>query len=105
MARIVLINAGPWLTVPPQGYGGIESVIATLIPELRRNGVYVVLATVAASTIEVDEKIAVFPTPQFAHLTEPYNEVMGVAAAHMHHVVTWLQNRSDVNLVHDHLEV
>jgi len=91
MARIVLINAGPWLTVPPQGYGGIESVIATLIPELRRNGVYVVLATVAASTIKVDEKIAVFPTPQFAHLTEPYNEVMGVAAAHMHHVVTWLQ--------------
>ena len=105
MARIVLINAGPWLTVPPQGYGGIESVIATLIPELRRNGVYVVLATVAASTIEVDEKIAVFPTPQFAHLTEPYNEVMGVAAAHMHHVVTWLQNRIDVDLVHDHLEV
>jgi len=52
MARIVLINAGPWLTVPPQGYGGIESVIATLIPELRRNGVHVVLATVAASTIE-----------------------------------------------------
>ena len=105
MARIVLINAGPWLTVPPQGYGGIESVIATLIPELRRNGVYVVLATVAASTIKVDEKIAVFPTPQFAHLTEPYNEVMGVAAAHMHHVVTWLQNRIDVDLVHDHLEV
>ncbi len=105
MARIVLINAGPWLTVPPQGYGGIESVIATLIPELRRNGVHVVLATVAASTIEVDEKIAVFPTPQFAHLTEPYNEVMGVAAAHMHHVVTWLQNRIDVDLVHDHLEV
>ena len=105
MARIVLINAGPWLTVPPQGYGGIESVIATLIPELLINGVYVVLATVAASTIEVDEKIAVFPTPQFAHLTEPYNEVMGVAAAHMHHVVTWLQNRIDVDLVHDHLEV
>ena len=104
MARTVLINAGPWLTVPPQGYGGIESVIATLIPELRRNGVHVVLATVAASTIEVDEKIGVFPTPQFAHLTEPYNEVMGVAAAHMHHMVTWLQNRIDVDLVHDHLE-
>ena len=104
MARTVLINAGPWLTVPPQGYGGIESIIATLIPELRRNGVHVVLATVAASTIEVDEKIGVFPTPQFAHLTEPYNEVMGVAAAHMHQIVTWLRNRIDVDLVHDHLE-
>jgi hypothetical protein len=29
---------------------------------------------------------------------------MGVAAAHTHHVVTWLQNRIDVDLVHDHLE-
>jgi glycosyltransferase involved in cell wall biosynthesis len=104
VSRTVLINAGPWLTVPPHGYGGIESMIATLIPELRRNGVHVVLATVAASTIEVDEKIGAFPTPQFAHLTEPYNEVMGVAAAHMHHVVTWLRNRIDVDLVHDHLE-
>jgi glycosyltransferase involved in cell wall biosynthesis len=104
MIGTVLINAGPWLAVPPAGYGGIEQVIATLIPELRRNGLRVVLATVAASTVEVDEQIAPFNTPQFAHLTEPYNEVMGVAAAHMHRVVTELRNRSDIDLVHDHVE-
>lgn len=103
-AGTVLINAGPWLTVPPQGYGGIESMIATLIPELRRNGLRVVLATVAASTIQVDEKISLFPTPQFPHLTEPYNEVMGIAAAHMQHLITELRNRRDIDLVHDHLE-
>ena len=28
----------------------------------------------------------------------------GVAAAHMHHVLTWLRNRIDIDLVHDHLE-
>jgi glycosyltransferase involved in cell wall biosynthesis len=104
MVRTVLINAGPWLTVPPRGYGGIENMIATLIPQLRQNGIRVVLATVAESTIEVDEKISAFRRPQFAHLTEPYNEVMGVAAAHMHHLVTELRNRCDVDLVHDHLE-
>ena len=32
----VLMNAGPWLPVPPHGYGGIENVIATLVPELRK---------------------------------------------------------------------
>ena len=48
------MNAGPWLAVPPAGYGGIESVVATLVPELRALGVRVVLATVAASTVEAD---------------------------------------------------
>jgi glycosyltransferase involved in cell wall biosynthesis len=104
MAPTVLINAGPWLTVPPAGYGGIENLLATLIPHLRRHGVRVVLATVAESTIDVDEKITTFDSPQFSHLTEPYNAVVGIAAAHMHHVVTELQGRCDIDLVHDHLE-
>lgn len=104
MALTVLINAGPWLTVPPQGYGGIENVIATLIPELRRNDVRVVLATVGASTIDVDEMISVFTQPQFPRLGEPYNEVMGVPAAHMLRVITEVRGRSDIDLIHDHVE-
>jgi glycosyltransferase involved in cell wall biosynthesis len=100
----VLINAGPWLTVPPEGYGGIENVIATLIPELRRRGVRVVLSTVGVSEIPVDEKISAFRSPQFGRLTAPYNQVMGVAAAHMHHVVSELVRRDDIDVVHDHLE-
>ncbi|MDA4102857.1 glycosyltransferase [Mycolicibacterium monacense] len=104
MSLTVLINAGPWLTVPPHGYGGIENMIATLIPELRSAGVRVVLATVAGSTVDVDEKIVGFDEPQFRHLTEPYNQVMGIAATHMHRLVTELAARHDVDLVHDHLE-
>src|SRR6188472_1349826 len=105
MTRTVLINAGPWLTVPPVGYGGIENIIATLIPQLRRRGVRVVLATVGRSTIDVDEQIHVFDEPQFAHLTEPYNDVVGVAAAHLQRVAAELRRRSDIDLVHDHMEV
>ncbi|KUI30864.1 glycosyl transferase family 1 [Mycobacterium sp. IS-1742] len=104
MSLTVLINAGPWLTVPPRGYGGIENMIATLIPELRGAGVRVVLATVGGSTVDVDEKIVTFDEPQFRHLTEPYNQVMGIAATHMHRLVTELAHRGDVDLVHDHLE-
>ncbi|HEY5841615.1 MAG TPA: glycosyltransferase family 4 protein, partial [Mycobacterium sp.] len=91
MTPTVLINAGPWLTVPPVGYGGIENIIATLIPQLRRRGVRVILATVGQSTIDVDEQIHVFDEPQFAHLAEPYNDVVGVAAAHLQRIAAELR--------------
>ena len=84
MTFTVLVNAGPWLPVPPHGYGGIENVIATLVPELRRLGVRVVLATVGTSGLPVDERITVFPDGQFATLQRPYNQVMGLAQAHLH---------------------
>ena len=54
-ALTVLMNAGPWLPVPPPDYGGIENVVATLVPELRARGHRVVLATVGESTLDVDE--------------------------------------------------
>jgi glycosyltransferase involved in cell wall biosynthesis len=105
MSLTVLINAGPWLPVPPPDYGGIENVLATLIPELRRRGVRVVLCTVGASTIEVDERRCAFPEGQFGRLAGPYGQVMGVTHAHMATVLETLRQRPDIDLVHDHLEV
>jgi len=104
MTLTVLMNAGPWLPVPPPGYGGIENVVAALVPELRRRGVRVVLATVGASTLPVDDRISVFDEGQFARIQQPYNRVMGVAAAHLHRVVSEVARRGDVALVHDHQE-
>ncbi|MGW0477930.1 glycosyltransferase [Nonomuraea sp. NPDC003214] len=101
----VLVNAGPWLAVPPPGYGGIENVVATLVPALRERGVRVVLATVGSSTLEADEHISVFPEGQFAHLQKPYNQVMGLAHAHQTRLAAELRGRDDIDLVHDHLEV
>jgi glycosyltransferase involved in cell wall biosynthesis len=102
----VLVNAGPWLPVPPDGYGGIENVIATLVPPLRRRGVRVVLCAAAGSTLEVDELVQTLPRPMFEHIAEPYNQMMGVAHAHMQGVVATLRRLGDqVDLVHDHLEV
>jgi glycosyltransferase involved in cell wall biosynthesis len=99
----VLINAGPWLPVPPRGYGGIENVIATLVPALRSAGVEVVLATVGDSEQPVDERVSVFPDGQFARLQEPYNRVCGIVPAHQHAVRRRLQ-AGDIDLVHDHVE-
>ncbi|NBE83125.1 glycosyltransferase [Micromonospora rubida] len=104
MSLTVLMNAGPWLSVPPPGYGGIENVIATLVPELRRLGVRVVLASVDSSTLPVDEKISVFPDGQFEALQRPYNQVCGIAQAHLGGVVRALHTRDDIDLVHDHVE-
>ncbi|SCF23415.1 glycosyltransferase [Micromonospora mirobrigensis] len=104
MSLTVLMNAGPWLSVPPPGYGGIENVIATLVPELRRLGVRVVLASVESSTLPVDEKISVFPDGQFHALQRPYNQVCGVSQAHLGGVVRALHSRDDIDLVHDHVE-
>jgi glycosyltransferase involved in cell wall biosynthesis len=101
----VLMNAGPWLPVPPEGYGGIENVVATLVPQLRRRGVRVVLATVGDSRIAVEKRISVFPQGQFAHLQEPYNRVSGIAHAHLQRVIAELRRHAEIDLVHDHVEV
>jgi glycosyltransferase involved in cell wall biosynthesis len=101
----VLLNAGPWLQVPPPGYGGIENVVATLVPCLRERGVRVVLASVGSSTIEVDELISVFDDGRFGELQKPYNQVMGIAHAHQARVAREIAGRDDLDLIHDHLEV
>lgn len=105
MTRTVLMNAGPWLPVPPLGYGGIENVVAALVPELRRLGIRVVLATVGSSTLPVDDRIDTAPEGRFEVLQRPYNQVSGVAHAHQHAVVRALRERTDIDIVHDHVEV
>ncbi|NJP34597.1 glycosyltransferase [Micromonospora thermarum] len=104
MSLTVLMNAGPWLSVPPPGYGGIENVIATLVPELRRLGVRIVFASVGTSTLPVDEMFSVFPDGQFHALQRPYNQVCGISQAHLNGVVRELHARDDIDLVHDHVE-
>ena len=105
MSLTVLMNAGPWLTVPPPGYGGIETIVATLVPELRRAGVRVVLAGVAGSALEVDRFVPTSPAPRLEHVAAPYNQAVGIAHAHMQVVVEALRDDPTIDLVHDHLEV
>ncbi|RJU00353.1 glycosyltransferase [Arthrobacter frigidicola] len=105
MSMRILINAGPWLPVPPSGYGGIETVIATLVPELRRAGQHVTLATVGTSTIEADSYLHPVAEPQFASIARPYNQVSGIAHAQMQGIVKAIYDGGNWDLVHDHLEV
>lgn len=105
MALTVLMDAGPWLPVPPPGYGGIENVVATLVPELRARGVRVVLASVGESALAADEHVSAFRRGRFAELARPYNRVVGVAHAHAAAVTRRLREGPPVDLVHSHVEV
>jgi glycosyltransferase involved in cell wall biosynthesis len=101
----VLVNAGPWLPVPPPGYGGIETVVAMLVPELRKLGVRVVLASVGGSTLDADAYVTTLPHGNLPRVAGPYNQVSGIAHAHMGVVAQALRDDRSIDLTHDHLEV
>lgn len=106
----VLVNAGPWLAVPPAGYGGIENIIAMLVPELRALGAHVVLATIRTSTLAADDYVWTLDGPHLGEVAQPYNRTSGVAMAHMHAVTSALHESGSgrlgpIDVVHDHVEV
>jgi glycosyltransferase involved in cell wall biosynthesis len=105
----ILMDAGPWLAVPPRGYGGLENVVATLTTELRRHGHEVVLATVGESRQPADGRVSAFGRGQFERLAAPYSDVTGVALAHELAVVEEIRRQAvagvPFDLVHSHLEV
>jgi glycosyltransferase involved in cell wall biosynthesis len=103
----VLVNAGPWLEVPPTGYGGIENVVALLVTELRALGAQVVLATIRSSTLEADDYVWTLDEPHLSEVAQPYNRTAGVPMAHMHAVASALLDGTAgrVDVVHDHVEV
>ena len=82
----VLMNAGPWLPVPPQGYGGIENVVAPLVPELRPAAT-VTLATVGESRWRSTSASAC--STREVRRGGPYNMTPGIAHAHMQRVAGW----------------
>jgi glycosyltransferase involved in cell wall biosynthesis len=103
------MDAGPWLPVPPVGYGGLENVVATLTNELRARGHEVVLATVGESTLDAEARVSAFPTGQFARLAGSYPAVVGVAHAHIQVVMDTVRRYAAAgapfDVVHTHLEV
>jgi hypothetical protein len=99
----VLVNAGPWLLLPCSS-GGVEAVLAGLIPALRDRGVTVVLASQVASTVEVDDLISVFDQSQHHRMGMAYTRAHTIAHAHMD-LVLERAGAGDIDLVHDNLEI
>jgi glycosyltransferase involved in cell wall biosynthesis len=92
--RIGLI-APPWVAVPPDRYGGTETVIDHLARGFGRAGHKVMLWTVGDSTC---------PVPRGHILTSAQAERMGVASVELDHVIAGYEALTawGADIVHDH---
>lgn len=90
--RIALI-AGPWLPVPPPGYGGTEAVVDLLARGFQRQGHEVELFTTGDSTC---------PVPRRWVRQRSAPELLGDAAVEMHHVSHAYDGVRGFDIVHDH---
>ncbi|MEV8634057.1 glycosyltransferase family 4 protein [Streptosporangium sp. NPDC051023] len=92
--RIVMI-APPWYDVPPQGYGGIESMLAELVAGLSRRGHHITLIG-AGRPGTAARFLATYDPPPSERIGEPMPEVLHAAKAYA------LAVDIDADLVHDH---
>lgn len=89
------LMAPPWLSVPPEGYGGTEAVLDRLARGLQSAGQEVLLWTTGDSTCAVPTGY-VFDRAQSDHI--------GIAALELRHLVRGYEamNSWGADIVHDH---
>jgi len=93
--RLAMV-APPWFELPPQGYGGIEAVVAGLVDRLVDRGHHVTLIGAGRHRTRAQRFAAVFPEPPSSLLGNPMPEVQAAAEA------ARVLDELDVDLVHDH---
>ncbi|RJU01099.1 glycosyltransferase family 4 protein [Arthrobacter frigidicola] len=90
--RIGLI-AGPWLPVPPEGYGGVELMVDSLARGLAEAGHEVLLAAPADSGCPV-------PLLPDTKVSDP--STLGITGSELPHVARAYAGLAGVDLIHDH---
>lgn len=93
--RIGMI-APPWFGVPPAAYGGIESMVASLVDGLVARGHHVTLVGAGPRATSAQRYTSVYPEPPSARLGDPVPEVVHAAAA-----ASALEGEA-MDVVHDH---
>jgi glycosyltransferase involved in cell wall biosynthesis len=92
----VAMVAPPYFPVPPDGYGGVEAVVAELVDALGQRGHRVTLIAAGAPGTTAAEFLQVTPEASSARLGEALPEVLHAAR-------TWrLLQGHPAELVHDH---
>jgi glycosyltransferase involved in cell wall biosynthesis len=93
--RIAMV-APPYFPVPPDGYGGIESVVGDLVDALVARGHHVTLVGAGDHGTAAQEFVATQGSPMTESLGEPLSEVLHVAR------VAEELDAGEFDLVHDH---
>jgi glycosyltransferase involved in cell wall biosynthesis len=89
----VLQLAPPWFTVPPNGYGGVETVLALLVDGLTAAGHDVEL--VASGGSRTSGRLRTV-------YERPPSELLGDVATELGHVLDAYLDPGEVDLIHDH---
>lgn len=94
--------APPWLAVPPAGYGGIENVIAALVPELLKLGVKVELFTTGDSTVKTTKKHWLYANGQYDQIHKPQYDAIPISLAHLMYALNEIERDGSFDIIHDH---
>lgn len=98
----VAMLAPPWLAIPPVGYGGIENVLAVLVPELMKLGVDVELFTVGATTVQATKNHWLYDIEQYPYVREPMYDALPVAMAQLIFSLNAVKAAGDFDIIHSH---
>ncbi|MDP9182352.1 MAG: glycosyltransferase family 4 protein [Actinomycetota bacterium] len=93
--RIAMV-APPYFTVPPDGYGGVEAVVADLVDALVARGHHITLLAAGSHGTRAQEFVRTYDEPVPDRLGEPLPEILSAAR------VSRALESLDVDLVHDH---
>nr|WP_246248225.1 glycosyltransferase family 4 protein [Micromonospora maritima] len=96
--RIAMV-VPPWLSVPPPGYGGLETLVAGLVDALVDRGHAVTLVGAGTEHGTTARFVSTCPDLQYDRLGESLPEL-----AHLAHVDR-LVDPADFDLVHDHTTI
>jgi glycosyltransferase involved in cell wall biosynthesis len=91
----IAIVAPPWFPIPPGGYGGIESMVHTLVEGLAGRGHEIILVG-AGKPHRSAKFLQTYGEPPLERMGEAFPEVVHALAAHD------LLADLDVDVVHDH---
>jgi glycosyltransferase involved in cell wall biosynthesis len=95
--------APPWLKIPPQGYGGVEIVIDSLVKEYVKLGVDVEVFGVGDHPLHGAKVHAVTKSEQFTHIMKPmYDFALPIACAHVMNALHMIEADGNFDIIHDH---
>lgn len=94
--------APPWLSVPPDGYGGIEVVVEGLTRELIKLDVCVELFTIGKSRIKGVKSHSLYKHEQYQHIHKPLYESSPIVLAHLLFSLNKIAKDGKFDIIHDH---
>lgn len=103
MAKLrVAMIAPPWLSVPPDGYGGIELVVDGLTRELIKLDVCVELFSIGKSHIKGVKSHSLYKNEQYSHIHKSLYESSPIVLAHLLFALDKIANDGKFDIIHDH---